>query len=119
VRFDDFVHIGFGDVPIPDCLWVNHDGRTMLALIETAGLVGSYFAFEVALGKFLLELLLQFCLGRGVAASARISRRALIAAYENMFLKLGHEITSYLRDWFSMPTAVTSRRALLSTAQAR
>ena len=55
VRRDDFVDIGFGDVSIPDCFGVNHDVRAMFALIETAGLVRSHFAFEAALRKFLLE----------------------------------------------------------------
>jgi len=55
VRLDDFVDIGLGDVPIPDRLGINHDIRAMFALIETAGLVGSHFAFEAALRKLLFE----------------------------------------------------------------
>jgi hypothetical protein len=55
VGFDDFLDIGLGDVPIPNGLRIDDDGRTVLALIETARLVGSHFAFETALRKFLFE----------------------------------------------------------------
>ena len=55
VRLDDFVDIGLGDLSIPDGFRIHHDVRAMFALIQTAGLVGSYFALEAALRKFLFE----------------------------------------------------------------
>ena len=63
VRLDDFIHIGRGDVPIPDCVRIDHDVGSMLALIKAAGLIGANPAFQAALGKLLLEQLLQLGLG--------------------------------------------------------
>ena len=60
------------------------------------------------------KFVLQLRLAGGVAASARISWRALVAAYENMFFELGHEVTSYLTGSLS-----TRHYALLSSAWAR
>ena len=55
VGFDDFLDIGLGDVSIPNGLGIDDNSRAVLALIETAGLVGSYSAFETAFRKFLFE----------------------------------------------------------------
>jgi hypothetical protein len=63
VRLDDFIHIGFGDVPIPDCVRIDHDVWSMLALIETARLIGPNLAFQAALRELLFEQLLQLGLG--------------------------------------------------------
>ena len=93
VRFDDLVDVGLGDVSIPDGVGIDHEIWAMLALIEAAGLVGSHFAFEAAFGQLLLEEFLQVRVTGGVAASPRMSRRALVAAHENVFFELGHGIT--------------------------
>jgi hypothetical protein len=61
-------------------------------LIEAARLIGPHFAFEAAFRQFLLEEFLQLCLAAGITASPRVSWRALIAAYKNVFLELGHRI---------------------------
>ena len=63
MQLDDFIHIGFGDVPIPDCIRIDYDAWSMFALIEAAGLIGANPAFQAALGKFLFEHLLQLGLG--------------------------------------------------------
>ena len=63
VRLDDFIHIGFGDVTIPDGVRIDHDVWSMLALIEAAGLIGANLAFQAALRKLLFEQLLQLGLG--------------------------------------------------------
>jgi hypothetical protein len=63
VRLDDFIHVGFGDVPVPDCVRIDHDVWSMLALIEAARLIGANLAFQAALGKLLFEHLLQLGLG--------------------------------------------------------
>jgi len=55
VGLDDFIDIGLSDLAIPNSVRINDDVRTMLTLIETAGLVGSHFAFEAAFGQLLLE----------------------------------------------------------------
>lgn len=36
VRLDDFVDIGGGDASVPDRVWVDDDGRTVLALVEAS-----------------------------------------------------------------------------------
>ena len=63
VRLDDFIHIGFADVPIPDCVRIDHDVWSMLALIEAARLIGANLALQAALRKLLFEQLLQLGLG--------------------------------------------------------
>jgi hypothetical protein len=55
VRFNDLVHVSFGDVSIPHRFRIDHEIWTVLALIETAGLIGPHFAFESALREFQLE----------------------------------------------------------------
>ncbi len=91
VGFDDFVNIGFGDESVPDRIGINHEVRAVLALVETASLVGPHPPLEAMLRELLLEEFLQLALAAGITASARISRRALIAAHENMFLKFRHQ----------------------------
>jgi hypothetical protein len=95
VRFDDFVNIGLGDVSVPYGIGIDHDIRAMLALIETAGFVSTDLSLESAISQFLFEQFLQLCLAVRIAASSRISGRALIAAYEDVFFELRHEV------WFT------------------
>jgi hypothetical protein len=92
VGFDDLVDVSLGDVSIPHGLGIDDEVRAVLALIETAGLVGSYFAFESALCQFLLEEFLQLRLAGGIAASPWISGRALVAAYEDVLFEFGHKV---------------------------
>ncbi len=42
VRIDDLVHVGFSDMAVPDCIRINDNVRAVLALIQTAGLIGSH-----------------------------------------------------------------------------
>jgi hypothetical protein len=92
VRFDDFVDVGLGDVSIPHGIWIDHEVRAVLTLVETARLVGPNFTFEAPFGQLLLEQFLQFRLAGGIAASPRISWRALVATYEDVLLKLWHGV---------------------------
>ncbi len=62
----------------------------MFALVQAARLIGSHFTFESSFRQLLLEELLEFRLGIGIAAAAGMSGRALIAADEDVFFKLGH-----------------------------
>jgi hypothetical protein len=55
VFVNDPVDIALGHVPVPHGLWIDHDGRTMLALIEATGLIGADFTFQPALSQFLFE----------------------------------------------------------------
>jgi hypothetical protein len=90
VRFDNFIHIGFGDEPIPHRFGINDEVRSVLALVEAAGLVGPYAALEAALRQFLLEEFLQAAFGGWVAAPARMAHRTLVAADEDMFFEFWH-----------------------------
>jgi hypothetical protein len=91
VRFNNLIHVGLGDVSIPDGIWIDHEIRSVLALIETARLVGADLALEATFRQFLLEEFLQHRLAGGIAASPRTSRRTPVAADENVFFELGHE----------------------------
>jgi hypothetical protein len=91
VGFDDFIDVGFGDESVPDRIGIDHEVRAVLALVEAASLIGPHSVLESALGELLLEEFLQLGLAAGIAASPRISRRPLVAAYENMSLKFRHE----------------------------
>ena len=55
VGVDDLVHVLGFDASIPNCFGVDDEIWTVLALIETARLVGPYFAFEAAFREFLFE----------------------------------------------------------------
>ena len=87
---DDFVDVGFGHVAIPDGFRVDHEIGAVLALIETALLVGPDPAFETALGQFLFEELLQPGLSEWIAAAPRMPLRTLVAADENVVFEIGH-----------------------------
>ena len=90
VRFDDLIHIGLGDVAVPYRIGIDHEVGPMLALVETAGLVGSHSSLEPALRQFLLEQLLQLGLGGGIAASSRMAYWTLVSADEDMFVEFRH-----------------------------
>jgi len=92
VRLDDFVDVSLGDVSVPDGIGIDHEIRAVLTLVETARLVGSHFTLEAAFSQLLFEKLLQFRLAVRIAASPRVTRRALVTAYKNMLFELGHKI---------------------------
>ena len=90
VGLDDFVHISECDPSVPNRVGVDHNIRTVFALIETTRLVGPYFSFQSSGCQFFFERLLQLGATSRIATGTGRSRRALIAANENMFLKLWH-----------------------------
>ena len=93
VGFDDLLNVSLGDESIPYGLGIDHEIRAVLALIETAGLVGSHFAFQAWFCQLLLEKFLQFRLAGWITASPGVSRRALVAAYEDVLFELGHKVS--------------------------
>jgi hypothetical protein len=92
VRLDNLVDVRFGDVSIPNGIGINYKIRAVFALVEAARLVSPHSALESTFRQFLFEEFLQFRLAGGIAASPRIPRRALVAAYEDVFLELRHEV---------------------------
>ena len=97
VRFDNFIHVGQTDSAIPDRLGIDHEVRSVLALVQAAGLVGAHSALQPALGQFLLEQLLQLCPRGGIATSAWMAWRALVSADENMALEFRH--MNIVQEW--------------------
>lgn len=91
VGLDDFVDIVQRNPPVPHCVRINHDIRTMLALVEASGLICPHFSFKPERAKLLFESLMQFSFAVRIAARAGLSRRTLISANENMLLKFRHE----------------------------
>lgn len=92
VGFDDLVDIGGGDASVPDAIGIDDDGGSVLALIEASRHIGAHAFLETAQREFLLEEELELGLARGIAATARMSSLALIAANEEMLLEFGHEL---------------------------
>jgi hypothetical protein len=90
VGFDDLLYIRGGDAAVPDTVRINDHRRPMFALIEASGHIRPHSLLESAQGEFLFEEELKLGLARWVAATARMSGFALIAADEEMFLELGH-----------------------------
>jgi hypothetical protein len=89
-----------GDLPVPDSLGINHDGRPVLALIEAARVVGSGQQAETRLPELDLEGILE-CLGAvGVAATPLVAGLANIAADENVMSK-GRHIASH-ESWLEI-----------------
>ena len=90
VRRNDLGYVGSLYVSVPDGIGINHHCRTVFTLVEAAGLVGADAVFQSAKRQLSLEGLLELsCTGR-VAASASMSRRALVAAYEYVFCEVSH-----------------------------
>jgi hypothetical protein len=96
VGFDNFVDVSLGDVSVPDGVGIDHEIRSVLTLVETARLIGSHLTFEAAFGQLLFEKFLQFRLAVRIAASPRVTRRALVTAYKNVLFELGHKIPAIL-----------------------
>ena len=92
VRFDDLIDIIGRDPPVPNGVGVDHDRGSVLALIKTARHIRAHALLQPTQREFLLEEELEVRLPGGIAASARMSRLALIAADEQMPFELGHGI---------------------------
>jgi hypothetical protein len=91
VGLDDLGYVGKLYVSIPDALWIYHYGWAMFALVQAARLIGADGVFQPENGKMGLKRPLEFGRTGRIAASARMSFRTLIAAYEDVFCEFGHE----------------------------
>ncbi len=104
VRFDNFIDIGFPHAAVPDRIWIDDYSRSVLALFETARLVGpDHVPADSMLRQLLLEHLLKNRFPGRIAGATRMSGVALIRAHEDVLLKLGHEfrLQQRLRAWRS------------------
>lgn len=55
MRFDDLVHVSRCDSPVPNSVRIDHEIRSMFALIKTTGLIGPHFTLEASFLQFLFE----------------------------------------------------------------
>ena len=90
VGFNDLVNITQRDSSVPDCLRIDHDIGPMLALIETARVIGAHSALQSALGELLLESRAQFASSARIAAATRMALGAHIAADKNVAFEFRH-----------------------------
>ena len=91
VGFDDLFDVRGGNATVPDAIRIHHDGGPVFALVETSRHIRAHSFLESAEREFLLKEELELGLARGIAATARVSRLALIAADEKMPFELGHD----------------------------
>jgi hypothetical protein len=91
VRLDNLIHIAGCDPAVPNSIRIDDEIRAMLALIKTTRLIRPYFSLKPTFRQLLFEEFLQFRPTLWIAASARCSGRALVAANEDMLLKLWHK----------------------------
>jgi hypothetical protein len=90
VGLDDFCDISQSHVAVPHGFGIDHDGGTVLALVEASGLVGTDCCLNASERKQALEFAMQVSAGGGVTATARMAFSALIAADEDVLFELWH-----------------------------
>lgn len=88
--FDDPWNIFDFDMPVENALRINRDTRPVLALVETAGRVGSHERPQSARFDLGLESISQRFRPFRVATPALMARSALIATDEQMVRERGH-----------------------------
>src|SRR5215831_15045591 len=84
VGVDDFIDVGFGDVAVPDGFRIDDDVRSVLALVEAAGLVGANAALQSSFSQLLLKEFLQARFSVRIAASAGMACGPLVSAHEDV-----------------------------------
>jgi len=90
MRFDDFLDVGGGYAAVPDGVGIHDKIRTVLALVEAAGLIRANFVLQAALGQLLLEDPLQFGLTLGIAAAAGTLGWTLVTADKDVLFEFRH-----------------------------
>ena len=91
VRFDDLGYVLKANAAIPNLIRINHNIRSMLALIQTSSFIGANCGLEAARGDGIFKRPVQLtCCGR-IAARPSASRLPPIGANEDMVLVLCHQ----------------------------
>ena len=90
VGLNDLGDVGESYISVPDALGIHDNGRTMLALVEASGFVSADRGLQPAEGELSLKGSLELGGTRGIAASARVAVRSLVAAYEDVFCEFCH-----------------------------
>ena len=97
VGFDDFIDIGRGHTPVPDCFRINHNIGSVLALVEATCFIRSHLVLQPTLRQLLLKNPLQLALAAWIAGTTWMSFRPLVDADKNVLLELRH--TNNLTDF--------------------
>ena len=90
MRIYDFIYIRQRHSAVPNCFGINHQVRTMFALVQASRLVCANSSFQASLCQVLFEQFLQLCPAHWIAASARMPRRTYVSADEDVALKFRH-----------------------------
>lgn len=91
---DDPGYVFGGDPAIPDSLGIDHDGRSVLALVEAARMIGPGQGPESGLPELELEGILERLEARRVAATPLVARVADVTADENV-VREGRHVSSH------------------------
>ena len=90
VFIDDLIDVSRSHSPVPNGFGIDNYVGPVFALIEASGLVSADAALEAALRYGRLKQLVELSGCVRIAASAWMSRFAVISADKDMFLKIGH-----------------------------
>src|SRR5271157_2489269 len=91
---DDPGYVFGGDPAIPDSLGIDHDGRSVLALVEAARMIGPGQGAKSGLPEFDLESFLERLEARRVAATPLVARVADVTADEYV-VREGRHVSSH------------------------
>ena len=86
----NLIYIFYLDEAIPDSLWIDHNHRPMLALVETAGLIGADAMLQTCLFDGVLECRFDLFAAFWKTTRARCGLVALVCADKDMMLKFRH-----------------------------
>ena len=88
----DFSHILWLDEPIPDRIRIHDHRRSVLALVQAAGLVGAHATFEACFFDFVLEGAVQLAFAVRGTRRPGAPRFAMVGADKDVPLKPGQKI---------------------------
>ncbi len=87
---DDLLDVFEVDEAVPDCLRIDDDDGTVLALVEAAGLVGADMVLEAGFFNGVFEGGFEFFAATGKATGAGGAFVAFIGADEDVAVKFWH-----------------------------
>jgi hypothetical protein len=85
---------------VPDCFGIDHNSRSVFALVQAAGLVDAHPAGQTGILGELIEARVQLALAVGGAGRAGRIRGASVVADENVAFKQGQRGSPQGAEWF-------------------